>query len=55
MNKTTEKGTIRFADQKDLEQVDRLELNMWEFNEDALEFHESVGFTTYLRYMEMPL
>lgn len=31
----------------------RLELNMWEFNEDALAFYESVGFKTYRRYMEM--
>ena len=31
----------------------RLELNMWEFNQDALEFYEAVGFTTYRRYMEM--
>ncbi|MBQ3265746.1 MAG: GNAT family N-acetyltransferase [Ruminococcus sp.] len=33
----------------------RLELNMWEFNQDALEFYEAVGFTTYRRYMEMDL
>ena len=33
----------------------RLELNMWEFNTDALAFYESVGFTTYRRYMEMKL
>ena len=31
----------------------RLELNMWEFNEDALAFYEAVGFTTFRRYMEM--
>lgn len=31
----------------------KLELNMWEFNEDALAFYESVGFKTYRRYMEM--
>ena len=34
---------------------DRIELNMWEFNQDALAFYESVGFTTYRRYMEMNL
>ena len=34
---------------------DRIELNMWEFNQDALAFYESVGFTTYRRYMEMKL
>lgn len=31
----------------------RIELNMWEFNEGALAFYESVGFQTYRRYMEM--
>lgn len=31
----------------------RIELNMWEFNRDALAFYESVGFSTYRRYMEM--
>lgn len=34
---------------------DRIELNMWEFNRDALAFYEAVGFTTYRRYMEMKL
>ena len=33
---------------------DRIELNMWEFNEDALRFYESLGFRTYRRYMEYP-
>lgn len=33
--------------------VKRLELNMWEFNQGALEFYESVGFKTYRRYMEI--
>ena len=31
----------------------RIELNMWEFNRDALAFYETVGFKTYRRYMEM--
>ena len=31
----------------------RLELNMWEFNQDALAFYEAAGFTTFRRYMEM--
>ena len=31
----------------------RIELNMWEFNQDALAFYESSGFETYRRYMEM--
>ncbi len=30
----------------------KIELNMWEFNEGALKFYESVGFRTYRRYME---
>ena len=37
------------------EGFNRLELNMWEFNQDSLAFYESVGFNTYRRYMEMPL
>ena len=32
--------------------VSRIELNMWEFNQDALAFYEAIGFTTYRRYME---
>lgn len=32
---------------------ERVELNMWEFNEGALAFYEAVGFKTYRRYMEM--
>ncbi len=31
----------------------RIELNMWEFNRDALAFYEAVGFSTYRRYMEL--
>lgn len=27
-------------------------VDVWEFNEGALEFYESVGFKTYRRYME---
>ena len=34
---------------------DRLELNMWEFNRDALAFYEALGFSTYRRYLEMKL
>ncbi len=33
----------------------KLELNMWEFNQGALDFYEAVGFKTYRRYMEMKL
>ena len=32
--------------------AERIELNMWEFNQDALKFYEAVGFRTYRRYME---
>ena len=46
-------GFIRgFAKEKGF---DRIELNMWEFNRDALAFYEAVGFTTYRRYMEMQI
>ena len=33
----------------------RIELNMWEFNQDALAFYEAAGFETYRRYMEIML
>lgn len=33
--------------------MDKIELNMWEFNEGALAFYEAVGFKTYRRYMEL--
>jgi len=32
---------------------EKMELDMWEFNESALAFYENVGFGTYRRYMEM--
>lgn len=35
--------------------LSRIELNMWEFNRDALAFYEAVGFRTYRRYLEMKL
>ena len=31
----------------------RLELNMWEFNRNALAFYEAAGFKTFRRYMEI--
>ena len=31
----------------------RLELDMWAFNEGALDFYEAVGFKVYRKYMEM--
>ena len=33
--------------------LDKVELDVWAFNGDALAFYEAVGFTTYRRYMEM--
>ncbi|MBD5101821.1 MAG: GNAT family N-acetyltransferase [Subdoligranulum sp.] len=33
----------------------KIELNMWEFNDGALSFYEKVGFRTYRRYMDMDL
>ena len=30
----------------------KVELDMWEFNDGALKFYESVGFITYRRFME---
>lgn len=37
------------------EGFDRIELNMWEFNEGARQFYESAGFITFRRYMEIEL
>lgn len=37
------------------EGLDRVELNMWEFNQGALAFYEAEGFVTYRRYMELKL
>lgn len=37
------------------EGFERIELNMWEFNQNALAFYEAVGFSTYRRYMEIKL
>ena len=31
---------------------DKIELDIWEFNDIALKFYESVGFVTYRRFME---
>lgn len=31
---------------------DRIELDVWEFNEGALEFYEAAGFHTFRRFME---
>ena len=33
----------------------RVELNVWEFNQDALRFYEAAGFRCYRRYLELPL
>lgn len=34
---------------------DTIELDVWEFNEGALQFYESLGFRTYRRYMEFKM
>ncbi len=45
---------IRFIREYAREQgFSRVELNMWEFNQDALAFYEKAGFKTFRRYMEM--
>ena len=31
----------------------KIELNMWNFNENASKFYEKVGFKTYRKYLEM--
>lgn len=33
----------------------RIELDVWEFNQDAQKFYQAVGFQTYRRYMEMDI
>ena len=33
----------------------RIELNMWEFNQEALAFYEAAGFQTFRRYMDMSI
>lgn len=33
--------------------LDKVELNMWEFNKSALAFYEAVGFKTFRRDMEL--
>lgn len=35
--------------------LDRIELDMLEFNADALKFYEEAGFHTYRRYLELPI
>ncbi|MGL5677789.1 MAG: GNAT family N-acetyltransferase [Cellulosilyticaceae bacterium] len=34
---------------------EKIELDVWSFNDDALKFYESLGFTTYKRFMEFTL
>lgn len=34
---------------------DRMELDVWEFNADALAFYDAVGFTCYRRFLELPV
>lgn len=35
--------------------LSRIELNMWDFNESALAFYETVGFRTYRRFLEVEI
>ena len=45
---------IRFAKKEAAQKGYRkIELDMWEFNDSALEFYEDAGFKTYRRYMEL--
>ena len=37
------------------EGIRSVKLNVWEFNQDALAFYETAGFSTYQRYLEMKL
>ena len=47
---------IRFIRDYTKEQgIHRLELNMWEFNHNALAFYEATDFRTFRRYMEIHL
>ena len=32
--------------------IESIELNMWEYNEEARSFYEKSGFKTYRRYLE---
>ena len=34
---------------------DRIELDVWAFNEGAIAFYDAAGFRTYRRYMEMDI
>ena len=34
---------------------DRMELDVWEFNADALAFYDAVGFACYRRFLELPV
>lgn len=36
-------------------ELDKIELDMLEFNDGALTFYENSGFKTYHRYMELPV
>lgn len=33
--------------------IRRIELNVWEFNEDAIAFYEKMGFKSFRRHMEL--
>ena len=35
--------------------LDRIDLDVWEFNESARSFYEAAGFRAYRRFLELPL
>ena len=37
------------------QRVDRIELDVWEFNESARRFYEAAGFQVFRRFLELPL
>jgi len=45
-------AALEYAKQLNVHAID---LNVWEFNEDAIKFYESFGFTTRSRKMELVL
>lgn len=51
-------GTEIFDFIKDLakqKHYSKIELDMWEFNENALQFYQAQGFKTYRRYLDFDL
>ena len=53
MKETFHMTDADFQDYTDDIGFDRVELDVWEFNEAARQCYEAAGFCTYRRYMEM--